>query len=337
MFRFKALLPTLFLLIEFIPSEIKPIAITLITLNSSGSFGPYQAYCSNQSINIEINSNTRLYTSYVTVYAGISESNYSYSKNYSSFNLAANGTKTQSIILPTREYLTSNGMYIKIQVTYHVSIDGPDKTDTKSFVIYPVATNQNIRAEDYIDSPYTIQNVSYSISLGKLSSKEESFQFPDYIDYFNIDTYHRLNLNSVSFEYKSSGPFSYSSAYLQIYDENNCFKYIHKNDDGYFLIPLKVNMDGNKGSFTFKNQFYVDPITAQMSFNPEQGFVLTRYFYLPKNAKEDFVDTNMNVYLYGAGYGSTNITWELEYLANQNLLGDCSDSDYCIIGEQKNG
>ena len=74
-----------------------------------------------------------------------------------------------------------------------------------------------------------------------------------------------------------------------------------------------------------------------MSFNPEEDFVLTRYFYLPKNGREDLIDKKMNVYLYGAGLGSSNITWNLTYLAGQNLLGDCSDSDYCIVGEQKNG
>lgn len=331
-FRIAALLS--FLLIEIGP--LTPIDFFLVTY-SSDKFGPYHANCANQNIDINISANQKIYTSYLTVYVGLSSSNYSYSKQYSSFTLAANGTKKQTITLPTREYLTSNGMYIKFVLTYHKDLGGTDQTTTKSFVIYPVESKANIKPEDYITSPCTNHYVSYQFNNGVLTSSDESFQFPDYIDYFNIDTYHRLDLNSVSFNYTCSSSFTYSSAYLQIFDENNIFPYIDKNEDDYFLVPLKVTKNGNTYKFSFKNQFYVHPKTAQMSFDPEEDFTLTRYFYLPKNGREDLLDTKMNVYLYGAGLSASNISWNLTYLASQNLLGDCSDSDYCIIGEQKNG
>ena len=335
MFLFKIFFPFALFFSELM-SIITPISATLITI-SSGGFGPYQTYCANQTIDIKITSSSRLYSSYVTVYAGLSQSNYSYSREYSSFNLSANGTKTQSIVLPTREYLTSNGMYIKLVVTYHDVLDGPSATSTTSFVIYPTVLNHDINPEEHIFTSYKIERASYILTAGRLRTIDESYLFPDYIDYFNIDTYHRLDLDSVSFTYVGASTFSYSSAYLQIYDDDNVFPYIHKNNDGYFLVPLIVNKTANKYSFAFKNQFYVNPISAQMSFDPEEGFVLTRYFYLPKNGREDLIDKNMNVYLYGGGLASSNIRWNLTYLASQNLLGDCSDSDYCIVGEQKNG
>ncbi len=336
MFRFRIIAFLILLIGDFIP--IKPIDLDIVFISyTSNLFGPYRANCANQNIDVTINTNKKIYSSYLTVYVGLSASNYSYSKEYPSFTLSANSSRTQTITLPTREYLTSNGMYIKFKFTYHAELEAPDLTMDTSYVIYPVQTETNIKPEDYITSPCTNHYVSYKFGNGTLLSYDESFQFPDYIDYFNIDTYHRLDLNSVSFIYTCNASFTYSTAYLQIYDEESIFPYINKNGDGYFLIPLKVIKEGNKHVFAFKNQFYVDPITAQMSFEPKEGFVLTRYFYLPKNGRENLLDTKMNIYLYGAGLGASNISWNPTYLASQNLLGDCSDSDYCIIGEQKNG
>ena len=160
---YRFLLLFIFLIDDFIPISINPIVLTLITMSSS-SFGPYQTFCSNQTIDININSNRRLYSSYLTVYAGLSESNYSYSRQYGSFNLAANGTKTQSIVLPTREYLTSNGMYIKLKLTYHDVMEGPDTEYTVSFAIQPIELNRNIKPEEHITDPFVIDNASYMLS-----------------------------------------------------------------------------------------------------------------------------------------------------------------------------
>ena len=332
---YKIIFTFLFLLFEII-DPIKPIVLTLIGITSS-SFGPCQTYCANKNVDLTVTTNTRIYSAYFTIYAGVSSSNYSYSKSYPVFGVLANASKTQTVVLPTREYLTSNGMYIKLVLNYDTTLNETYMQQTYTYTIYPIDAHSDINPEDYITEPCVNSRISYSFNNQVLNTKQESFQFPDYIDYFNIDTYHRLNLSSVVFDYNCDYSFSYSAAYLQIYDDDNVFPYISKNDDGYFLIPLKVIQNGNKCSFAFKNQFYVHPKTAQMSFNPEEGFVLTRYFYLPKNERDQLLDKKMNVYLYGAGYGSSNITWNLTYLASQNLLGDCSDSDYCIIGEQKNG
>ena len=316
---------------------IKPIfTIDTITMES-GAFGPLTPNCNNVNVDITVKTDNRLYGCFLKTYAGLSEGNYSYSKETSEFNIAAGGSVVKTITLPTRDYLTSNGMYIKLSLFYSETFDAPKKNIDRTFVIHPIDAVSNIKPENYINAPCINKNVSYLLNKFTLTKENEQFQFPDYIDYFNIDTYHRLNLDSVTFSYTCKRSFTYSAAYLRIYDHTNAFPYISKDGDDAFMVPLKVITVGNKMGFAFKNKFYVNPDTAQISLEAKAGFVLTKYFYLPKNGREDLLDKKMDVLLFGAGYGSSNITWNLTFLASNNLLGDCSDSDYCIVGEQKNG
>ena len=81
----------------------------------------------------------------------------------------------------------------------------------------------------------------------------------------------------------------------------------------------------------YLHEMYVHPKTLMMSFISRSGFVKTRYFYMPVNKKEEMLDEVVDITINKCGLTKNNISWHLSYLANQNLIGKCSNSDYCIV------
>ena len=78
---------------------------------------------------------------------------------------------------------------------------------------------------------------------------------------------------------------------------------------------------------------YVNPQTLDMSLVKYDGFVATKYFYLPINKIDLLLDQIFTIHFDEFGYGKSNFSWDMRYLNNRNLIGDCDNSDYCIKGE----
>ena len=78
---------------------------------------------------------------------------------------------------------------------------------------------------------------------------------------------------------------------------------------------------------------YVHPETLEMSFIPRDGFVATKYFYLPRNKTKQMLNQLFTLKMEKFGYGQINFSWDVRYINNRNLIGDCNDSDFCVVEE----
>ena len=81
---------------------------------------------------------------------------------------------------------------------------------------------------------------------------------------------------------------------------------------------------------------YVNPTSLEMSLVAKPGFVATPYFYLPKNKCEELLDQTFTIMVEEFGHGKTRFNWDIKYTNNHRLIGDCSNSDYCVVGEEGN-
>ncbi|MFA7033006.1 MAG: hypothetical protein WC201_05550, partial [Bacilli bacterium] len=70
----------------------------------------------------------------------------------------------------------------------------------------------------------------------------------------------------------------------------------------------------------------------QMSPYPLANFVATSYFYLPKNGIKQLQNKDFNFLITGLGQNHSTFIWSSSLLVENNLLGPCFDSDYCVIG-----
>ncbi len=233
--------------------------------------------------------------------------------------------------LPFKSSLSERGLTFKIEF-----IEGNDELiQTFSFNLKPII-RKTITAKDYINDYYVIEDIvvdpdNYS------RVKDEKFKFDQALDYFNSDTYYRLSLEDVLITYECGLPFPGCIAHLHFVDYLKSFPYLDsENEVPTFDIPLRAITKNNRISFAFPQVMYVKPATLEMSLEARPGFVSTSYFYLPKNRCEEILDQVFSVDVKEFGHGKTSFTWDMRYLNNQRLIGDCSNSDYCVIGEPTN-
>ena len=159
--------------------------------------------------------------------------------------------------------------------------------------------------------------------------------FNKFIDYFNVNSYHRLSLTDFILTYTCDVPTTTGNAYLTFKDYNHVFKDL---DDGGEVpevrIPLTMTYKKNKGVlFAFPSKMYVNPSSLDMSLNIKPGYKETRYFYLPINRRKDLLDQKFTLEVNNFGLNETSFSWDIYYTNNRDLIGDCSNSDYCVVGE----
>ncbi len=291
---------------------------------STDKFGPFAVYQPDTQLTLNLYSSERR-TMIVKFVCGPSKDDLR--SLYTSKTLTFRGSYQTSIRIPTYFYMGYKGLYCRIDL---------NKTSGESFMsmdfhIYPLTAGANIDVSKYYETGFSVNNVAYQITNNVFYNFAETFSFTDYQDYFSIDTYHRISLSDVSFSSNLRDNLTYSSAEMTFYDVNNIFPYLDHDENKYIHIPLTIT-GRSKSYFAFKNYMYVDPKTLQMSTTYREGFTQTRYFYLPVNHKQDLLEEYFYIQVLDAGVGKTNITFPVQYLGTTNIIGPCSNSDYCIVG-----
>ena len=253
---------------------------------------------------------------------------YSYAHTNSSHNVEKNVPYNFSLPIPVHSMLSSNGIDCKV-----ILLDSSSKElSSYTFSLKPI-TKERINVSDYLRTYY--QAVDTVVDPDKYStSNSEKYIFNGFIDYFNEDNYYRLNLNKLKITYSCPKPFPGCSAKLRFTDYNNIFPNL--NNGNLFLpfqIPLRTVVNGSQISFDFPEQMYVNPKTLEMSIVAKPDYRLTKYFYLPINKKESLIDQVFTLDVSNFGHNKVSFSWGITYLNDRNLIGDCYNSDYCVVGE----
>lgn len=238
--------------------------------------------------------------------------------------------ETISFTIPIRDYLTKDGITIKFEI-----LDKRTRAIIREYgsTIYPVQDN-NPTAQELKSAVYETKNIGFYGDGVTMKGITEKFDFTSIGDYLDIDYYYRINIKDIFFKYQSVFSFSCSSINLRFEDRENLFPYLIHND--YIVsVPLKTTSSGEKVSLNYKNYFYVNKRTLQLSNTSGTGFTLSSNFYLPINGKKVF--NNKLLYLDFTGLGSSNITvsFPVRYVADRSLVGLCGDSGYYVEGGVK--
>ena len=252
-----------------------------------------------------------------------------YSENKARHDIVARDTYNLTFTLPLKDWLTKDGISIEInllnstnEVIYNIA----------SFNLKPYSKTR-VLVKDYLREPYIINDVvvdpdDYS------ANHQETFLFDGFIDYFNVDSYYRIDLDDIYLTYSCAKPFPNTTGTLSFVDYDKVFPYLDKEKVLTVVeVPIETYENNGKIRFKFKDLMYVDPKTLDMSLVARPGFQLTRYFYLPINKCQKLVDQTFNLVMSDFGYGKINFTWGLRYTNERNLIGNCHNSDYCVVGE----
>ena len=200
----------------------------------------------------------------------------------------------------------------------------------KAFTVYkktPSTINTSSLEEKIVKTKESV----FSLSAGKAYG--ETFDFVNTDDVFGNDEYYRFDISNLSIDYSSIKPFTYTEAYLFYYDFKDLFPYLQTFLTGKVVtINLNITEENGRLYFSFKNSYYVNPKTLEVSLTKYQGWILSKYCYLPLKRRNDMEGESFTLRIEGAGFNESTIRHELTYYSSINLFGNCSDSEYCIKG-----
>ena len=295
-----------------------PFSLSTVTNGVNVTF-TYQLYSVSSQNIIE---RVRLLNSSNSVVASSSKS----SKYY---NRGSQNSVTFS--LPIRDHLTVNGLTLKYEI-----VNASSYTILKAYssTFYP-------SSDSFINWMELKQNPHVSKALGFYSDGKtmkpliETIDFTSFGDYLDVDYYYRLELNKNYISYPNDCEFRYASASLTFNDSEMIFPYYEHQSSGDISIPLSMVRNGNSLFFKFKNTFYINKRTLQMSNIYRNGFVTSKDFYLPINGRSRFNGKQIFFVLEGLGNDNISTSFPLRYDVTSSLVGVCTDGDYCIVGGRR--
>lgn len=259
---------------------------------------------------------------------GIGDGSYIYTYTTKAHNNTL-GQKVEMLFnLPFSSLMTSAG----INGTIEILNSANTAVNTISFKIKP-SPRSKINVKDYIYEYY--QSPDVVVDIDDYENKHiEQFTFDGFIDYFNTDYYYRIDLSELSMTYSSPKSFPSCRGNLHFVDYNKIFPYLDNQEAvPSFDIPVVAEENEGKITFRFENTMYVNSQTLDMSLVARPGFQLTKYFYLPINKNKELLNQVFTLEMNEFAHSKVSFDWDIRYVNDRNLIGDCSNSDYCVQGE----
>lgn len=293
--------------------------------------GPFHVYNEDVDITFKVSS-SRTYTNLrerLQLSSISFDEFFPYTYTTQAHSIGMNRSVDVTMTLPLSTMLSNNGLKGEISV-----IGSKSTLTSVEFKLKPQVP-QTIDINDYRSKGLATDDVVIDLNAYSLRHRE-FMSFTDIVDYFDVNYYYRIALEVMYIDYSCFLPFPGGEAYLHFDDYNGLFPYIDKPGNvPYFDIPLVIKYKEECIWFEFPPTMYVNPKTLEMSLEARSGFQLTKYFYLPVNKRNQMVDQDFYLNVSNFGYGAVNFSFKIRYLNNRGLIGDCDNSDYCIIGEVK--
>ena len=299
-------------------STFGPFSLSTVTNNVNVSF-VYQLYSISSQNIVE---RVRLFNSSNSVVSSASNASIYYK----------NGTRnTTSFNLRIRDYLTRNGLTLKFEI-----VRKSDYAVLKAYstTFYP-SSDAQISWVSLKQSPYVSQSLGFYSEDSQMKPLIETIDFTHFGDYLDIDYYYRLDINKNTISYPNNCHFTYGNVYLTFNDSDYLFPYLTHQSSGDVNIPLSLTRSDNIINLKYKNTFYINKRTLQISDTYRNGFVSTKDFYLPVNGMTKFNGKQLYFVLDGFGLDNISTTIPIKYETSRSLVGICKDGDYCIVGGRR--
>ena len=184
------------------------------------------------------------------------------------------------------------------------------------------------------NEPYTPLE-KYKVLNSRLSWRDRfaSYSFNNFDGLYIPSFYHKIDLADFEIlpDQISQESFSCNPA-LVLKNVNGVFDDIDgANSSVEFNLQLVKTEDGY--SFELADDLYVDKQTLLLSSSYKEGYVKTKYIYLPRNDMRE--QSNYDAYFVLEDFGINNdvVFHKFELKATKNIFGDCRNSEYCIQEE----
>ncbi len=304
---------------------IEPLSSIFVTTDKIGPFDARSADVPITFIYYSKSNQTNI-ASFFGV--GLNSGNYTYTQSSRARDLIKDVQYDITYNLPLSNYLSSKGMYFYIKF-YNYSTN--KILFQSEALIYPVSYSY-IKPNDYRTIPYISKDLSFQFIESFTYNKHEAFVFDGLLDYVNVDNYYKFSFNNSHFTYEGSNKLTYKNAELVINDVNNCFPYLRKREDDLIHIPIKINKLFSTVSFSFKNSFYINSTTLEVSDTYIDGFVLTNDLYFPVNKKELMDGYIFTIKVEELGMDKISFDYDMKLDLSRNYIGTKGTGDSYVKG-----
>ena len=235
--------------------------------------------------------------------------------------------KSATFNINIKNYMSASGLTLLFEIL------NSDYQTLKAYSasFYPPSYD-NVLATTLKKQVYESRSLGFAGNGYQMIGVKERFDFTGIGDYIDNDYYYRLDISRNKFLYPNSFTLGYKSINLRFNDSDYLFPYFTHQSNGNIVIPLALQKDGSVVNFKYKNRFYVNRKTLDISDSYQTNFISTADFYLPINGLKKFNGTTLYLDIEELGADRISTSIPLRYELNRTIVGTCSDGGYCIEG-----
>lgn len=218
--------------------------------------------------------------------------------------------------------------------TNTISISWGVKTTSTTTVSHEIEVSKasSIRLNS---EKYSYKSNSSCLSYNKKkgwASLNEDITFVNFIDLYVADYFHKLDLSDFYFldNSKFTHTITAGDILLEIQNVNGAFKNLNAKNNS-LQVPLKLVKDTDCYYLTPKEVLYVNPLTLDMSSIERDGYVKTNHIYFPRNGRRFENEYSCRIGITKFGLDGSQFVTSFKYKSLRNIIGDCRNSEYCVI------
>lgn len=195
--------------------------------------------------------------------------------------------------------------------------------------VFESGKNSVINSENYSLSPGTGFIVN---DAGNISTYTDTYNFKNFNESYTPTYYHNISLDNYQIVKTNNAMQNFSADSISLYLTNRegVFDNMPGNHN-YMIVPLSIYSNGTKSYLKLKNFYYVNPKTLLMSEEYKVGYVSTGHIYFPHNEMKYQGEYEGRIIFSHINGGQSNLTYKFSLNAELNLLGDCIESEYCVV------
>lgn len=294
------------------------------TVNSD-MIGPFKEFDEDTKIKFSYRLNHNLDKVYEELRCFNATTGDAYSKSTRTIHYTGTGTVSFEFPVALSKYFSSNG--IKFQLTIY----SDNIVISRSIAsIYPIEEKDIHVTRDKIKSLVS-KDVAFKIDNSNMITYRDDFNFTGFKEYVDADNYHSLDFRGNTFLCNQEN-LNYGSASLAFIDQKRVFKYLSHDSNGKINIKLVVAENKEKKGFSVLDNIFVNPYTLDIAtYKIPEGIKINK-IYFPVNKKIEFLGKTFSIVLSKCGLNKYNLIFDITYDVFRDLVGNCSNSDYCIKG-----
>lgn len=191
-------------------------------------------------------------------------------------------------------------------------------------------SNLNYFSTPDIEENPVLSPLYYSFTLNNKTVPQEKFYFNETSLICNESSKAYIDISNIYFKYDFLDKLSSDSCIARILDINKYFTLFPRVND-FAYIPLSLKQVEDKYYMKFQG-LYANAETLECSTIQYAGFRPCDKLYIPLSKIKQVKPFQFEISLYQLGISRITIHLAVSYYPTGNLIGDCSNSEYCLVG-----